>query len=307
MTRFLEVEKEIDEFFTTAEERIETGLEQYPQSISLLFAQAKLLLNRIPLGYVSRMDLESTTKEFPKVATLLDRALDVYESAEMQAEIAKDFSCFTQENFEILETYDDLLDFIDNFGRNTADGLDSDEESGDEEEVELSKKHPLRGIKEEDKYNLWWREHVVTFLTHFDAKKSKEVSDVALRREICKRLGQSYLMEAEEPSQIFTALTYENSDEYPDLDVKEVQKDVIKLVEQAIAYLKQAEDPEVPQSWVDIAEAQITLANLHDNESEIQEATYKLAEERLAKANKATHGKYDDIMKNLLAGDSDEE
>ncbi|QEL63424.1 hypothetical protein CJJ09_005626 [Candidozyma auris] len=123
-----------------------------------------------------------------------------------------------------------------------------------------------------------------------------------LRRELCKRLGQSYLMEAEVPSNVFTTLTYYAKDksEINGLTKEQAQKASQELFSNALRYLKDSQDDDEPETWVNVAEAMISLGNVHDLDSPEQEKAYKEAEEILTKANNATNGKFDDILHNLL-------
>lgn len=285
-------------FFDAGLERVATGLEKYSSAPELLFAKSQIILSRIPLQYISQMSVASTKEQFPDIDSLLNEALDCFANAEKLVIKEGKWELFNKENVDILNLLDDLLDIIDNFGQENIDeGLDSDNEDEDLPEVELEVSHPLYCIKESDKYNLFWRRHTVTI----QEKVSEHGKDGQLTRDLCTKLGQSYLMEAEGPANIYTALVYgeqEDQDELDGLSSKDAQRIAKELVVKAIECLMQAENPEEPQSWVDVAEAQITLGNLCE-ESE-QEAEYSKAEERLKKANNATHGKYQDILDNLV-------
>ncbi|EGW33414.1 uncharacterized protein SPAPADRAFT_60771 [Spathaspora passalidarum NRRL Y-27907] len=208
----------------------------------------------------------------------------------------------------MLTALDDFLDIVDNFGKDTLEGLDEDQEEDEIDEVELPFEHPLFAIRDDDMYNQWWRDHTHTFLEnvdkHLEAKPDKKDELAHLRREICRRLGQSYLQEAEIPSSVFTSLSYD--DDYKDeeelhgLTQEEAQVAAQELIARALKYLTQAEDKEEPETWVDIAEAMISLGNLYDVDSEEQESLYKDAEAILNKANNVTNGKYKDVLDNLL-------
>ena len=134
--------------------------------------------------------------------------------------------------------------------------------------------------------------------------RDREHPLLPLRREICKRIGQSYLQEAEVPSSVFTTLAYDdgfkNEKEINGLSLKESQKIAQKLISTALKYLQWAEDQEEPETWVNVAEAMISLGNLYEVESEEQESHYQEAEKILNKANNVTNGKYEDVLENLL-------
>ncbi|GMG20057.1 unnamed protein product [[Candida] boidinii] len=218
---------------------------------------------------------------------------------------------------DILDSFDDLLDIVDNFGKHHEEGLDSDDEENEklieDNEVQLHKSHPLYAIKESDDYNLWWREQSLQLfeLVKNNSKDDSENEDLKkLIRNISSKIGQSYLMEAEEPSSIYTMLEYYNDEENEagngeinGLTANEASKIAIELIKTAIKFLKEAYNDEDPQSWVNLAESEISLGNLYPLESEVQEKYYQRAEKRLNKANNATHGKYQDILDNLLKKD----
>lgn len=305
----------VKEFFDAALERVDLGLQSHDGSIELLFTKSRILINQIPLQYISQLSVESKVQEgVPKLDEKLDQALKFYEEAENQAKTLKQYELFNEDNLEILQALDDLLEIVDNFGKDTLEGDESDKEDEDDEEVLLSKKHPLYGIRNTDKYNEWWRDHIVQFLHNVDEQLEKlgisykqdyetENALLPLRREICKRIGQSYLQEAEIPSTIFTTLKYDEGfadvDQLEGLSREQAQKISQDLFKIALDYLKMAEDKEEPESWVNVAESMISLGNLYELDSEEQENYYTEAEKILTKANNATNGKYEDILENL--------
>lgn len=302
-----EDETKINSFFDAAIERVDIGLEKYSESIPLSFAKCKILLNLIPLKIISRLSPESKLDKDNNVEALLDQALEAYEAAESHSASKSDFTHFNEDNFDNLQALDDLLDIIDNFGQEKLEGEESDDEDDEEEpsEVELHEKHPLYSLRTSDKYNQWWRDHILIFLQNLDEQEKK---DEKLRKTICSKIGQSYLLEAEEPINIFTTLAYDSqtkAKEINGLTKKESRKISQKLVKTAIEYLQQADDDLEPESWVNIAEALISLGNLYELESEDQELNYKKAEELLVKANNATNGKYENILQNLLNNDDE--
>lgn len=301
--------KKVAEFFKEASDRIELGKKAFPELVELLFAEARILMNKIPLTEVARMEADSRIgADFEDVSALLDKSLGVWEQAEEQAAKASDFQHFNSENLDFLQALDDFLDMVDNFGAENMEGEDSDSEDEESALVELKEDHPLYATKKLDKYNKWWRDHSVVFLKHLDSQiTAQNATDskhplLELKRELCKRIGQSYLMEAEEPSSIFTTLTYYSKDakEMNGLTREDAQRISQELFTEALKYLKQAQDEEDPDTWANVAEAMISLANTHDLESAEQEKIYHEAEKLLDRANIATNGLYEDILENLL-------
>ncbi|KAF6065113.1 Nuclear pore complex subunit Nro1 family protein [Candida albicans] len=252
----------VKEFFIAALERVELGLEKNPNDINLLVAKTKILLDQISLQYIAPLTLESDVKELDKeIDELLDAALSVYESVEARAKELKDYSIFDDsETLDILEALDDILDIVDNFGK----------ENQEEKSVELAETHPLYKIKNSDKYDQWWRDHTHLYL---DNLEKLENGSPELKREVCHRLGQSYLRESEVPYSVFTTLKYDMK--------KEAQKISQELITKALDYLKQAKDEEDPETWVSIAEAMISLGNLYEVDSKEQEDLYLEAEKIL--------------------------
>lgn len=310
--------KQIEEYFDASLERIDTGLEKYPNDVELLLTRAKILINQIVLQHVSHLKLSSKAEE-ANIKELLDTALKVYELAEVKAAEASKFDIFNNfEYFDILEAVDDLLDIVDNFGKgelkeneeqeNTKkskgenDEASDDEDDDEDEEIELDETHPLYPIKNTDEYNQWWRDHTVKYLENLNKIESPLES---LVREVNQRLGQSYLQESEIPTNVYTTLKYDEDyaglEELEGLTVAQAQEVAKDLIHKALEYLKKAEDKDEPESWVNIAEAMITLGNLYELDSKEQEQIYDEAEAILKKANNVTNGKYQDVLENLLA------
>ncbi|KAI5949996.1 ETT1 [Candida theae] len=304
--------KQVKEFFDASLERIETGLEKYPHDVELLLTRAKILINQLISQHVSQLSLDSKSDE-TNVKELLDAALKVYESAEVKADESSKFEAFSNaEYFDILEAVDDLLDIVDNFGKNEVEeeeeeeeeeGTSKDDNAGEEEEeIELDETHPLYPIKNTDEYNQWWRDHTIKYLEILNKVPSPPDS---LIREVNQRLGQSYLQESEIPTNVYTTLKYDEDyaglEELEGLTLEQAQEIAKDLIHKALEHLKKAEDKEEPESWVSIAEAMITLGNLYELDSEEQEKLYDEAETILKKANNVTNGKYEDVLENLLA------
>ncbi|KAG5417259.1 ETT1 [Candida metapsilosis] len=310
--------KQIKEYFDASLERIDTGLEKYPNDVELLLTRAKILINQIVLQHVSHLTLSSKAEE-ANVKELLDTALKVYESAEVKAADASRFDIFNNfEYFDILEAVDDLLDIVDNFGKDELEedeeedtkktkskndeASDDEEEDDEEDEIELDEAHPLYPIKNTDEYNQWWRDHTVKYLENLNKIQSPLES---LVREVNQRLGQSYLQESEIPTNVYTTLKYDEDyaglEELEGLTVAQAQEVAKDLIHKALEHLKRAEDKDEPESWVNIAEAMITLGNLYELDSKEQEQIYDEAEAILKKANNVTNGKYQDVLENLLA------
>ncbi|KAJ9090810.1 inhibitor of Brome mosaic virus [Naganishia cerealis] len=306
--------EETSQCFQMALERLDAGLAAYPKSIDVNFAKSRVLLARIPLQYISTLEVSSQVGDYPNVSEMLDEALSVYEVAETEAEARKEYSKFNEDNLDILQALDDVLDMVDNFCKKEEEEDeekedDDDEEEDEEEEViQLAENHPLYHIQATDKYNFWWRNHTLKFLTNV-TKRTENTTQ--LQRELCTRLGQSYLQEAEVPANVYTTLKYDDDyaglGELQGLQMEEGQKLAQESFKEALKYLKKAQDDDDPDTWVNVAEAMISLGNMYEMDSPDQEKWYDEAEKILVRANKATQGKYREILENLRGEDEGDE
>ncbi|GMM36280.1 Ett1 protein [Saccharomycopsis crataegensis] len=326
----------ISEFFTEALDRIETGFDKFPKDrITLNWAKIQILANRIPLQYISSMTLTSNKKKYPDIEKLVDELFSSYQdnmklasnlSSKNAGDEYNDYGVFFDyQQYLVLDTIDDLLDMIENFGMNDdLNEIDSDNEDEIEtSNIELTKKHPLFVVRDcIPSYEDNLIEKCENFLEHLQAlDKSKFKIDienscqnseykhnslVIFYLQINKKLGELYLRKADGSGKAYTDIVYgDDQDSEPSVPKKELQKlqkEAIANYKKAIEHIKKIEDPEDPQTWVNIAEAEISLGNIYDLDSKDQETLYQKAEKRLKKANKATNGKYDHILKNLLDG-----
>lgn len=300
----------VSAFFLEAMDRIDIGEKLFPDSIDIHFAKARIMINRIPLTLISKMDSKSSMGDFEDAGKLLDECLAQWEKAEELTSQQNQYDFYNFESLDFLQVLDDLLDVVENFGHELPEGADSDNEEDNEagEDFKLDEKHPLYSIKSTNKYSKWWRNHLIIFLQNLDKrlatseKKPKDHPLNTLRRELCRRLGQSFLIEAEIPANVYTTLSYYAKDEKTinGLSKEEAQKQSQDLFNSALYYLRESQDKEEPETWVNVAEAMISLGNVYDLDSPEQEKAYKEAEEILVKANNATNGKFDDILENLL-------
>ncbi|KAH3671041.1 hypothetical protein OGAPHI_000752 [Ogataea philodendri] len=301
-----ESETGVKEYFENAIERIENGMDKFPGEEGLILAKSQIILDRIPLEYISQMDQDSHSKDFPDVGELLEEATRLLEVGIKNAETKENYAIFNGSTIlSVLDSFDDLLDIIANFGRDYNEGLDSDAEESDEEDNdgqnELSTTHPLFKVQNNDQYQMNLRDTIAKSL---ELARKNEQPDESVQRRYRKKLGELLLLEAEEPISIYTALEFGSDEEESGVGEeqakksKKAQKKAQKLVGQAIEHLTAAWDEEEPQSWVDLAEAEISMGNLFAEEGE-QEKWYGLAEKKLVRANNASHGKYEEVLSNL--------
>lgn len=285
--------KLVSEFFENALERCELGLSGFKDSQLLKLVWAKIVIQRIPLEYISQLKVNSKPDALK---------VDLYEQLE---KAKKNFSVnkdYLELSFEVLQMFDDLLDIVENFGHENDidEGLDSDQDD-DLEQVQLSPKHPLYKLQQSLSENYQWlRGEMVNLLDATDEKKFDK-----LYRNIARSAGHLFLKAAEEPTSVFMHLQY-GEDEQASKDgekCKKAQQEALNYTKKALKYLEKGQVEDEPETWVEVAEAYIDLGNLYDYQSKDQENAYHTAEDILKKANKASHGKFQDILDNLLDKD----
>lgn len=293
----------VDEFFENATDILKLAKDEENTLIKLVFA--KVIFQRIPLQFISKLKIEST-----KCPIDLNNYL---KQGEDKFNIVNDGDLKTQQLIsEILQSANDLFDIIENFGsnKNLSEGLDSDDDEEEENlNIELSSKHPLYQIKNNINYHFKWL--LEQFLNFFKLlnKDSQDDENPAneLYYSVAKAIGELYLKESENFSRIFLSLRYGENDDDEDIELTEEEENECKHnqqlaqenVELAIKFFKLAKDPNNPATWAQLAESIIDLGNLQDNESTEQENLYHEAEDILKKANIASNNKYRYILDNL--------
>lgn len=284
--------KAVKEFFNNALERCELGQSSFPDSNLLRLVKAKIIIQRIPLEYISQLNLKSAKNDLKAdLNALLESAKSDFNVYEADLDLS----------FEVLQMVDDLLDIIENFGHedDIDEGLDSDDED-ELDRIELPASHPLYLLQKNVPENYkWLRENMVNLLDHIQDKDSK------LYHNVARTVGHLYLKLAEEPSNIFMRLQYgdDESDSSKNANAKncsKAQTEALKFTKEALEFLEKGKIADEPETWVEVAEAFIDLGNLYDYQSKDQENAYSVAEGILKKANKASHGKFQDILDNLL-------
>lgn len=286
--------EDVAQYFDQALERAEVGMEKVSKGSELLpLVISKISLQRIPLQFISKLKVDSKPE---------DVNLDLFE----QVQRAK--KCFNVKKdlelaYEVLQIFYDLLDMLENFGlgNNVDEGLDSDEED-EIEPVKLNEKHPLHRLQKAIPENyVWLRETMI--------KLFENTEQNTLRTNVARTLGHLFLKAAEKPTRTFMQ-QYDDEEEQAknkevSKEIQQAQKDALTHTRTALDYLEKAQVEDEPETWVEVAEAYIDLGNLYDYQSSEQENAYKVAEDILKKANRASHGKFQDVLDNLLAKDQD--
>ncbi|CCD25378.1 Ett1p NDAI_0F00590 [Naumovozyma dairenensis CBS 421] len=290
-----EMDNEVKQFFDLALQRCQDGLDCIPNSQLLKLVMSKILLQRLPLEYISKLNVKSKESK--------GKYLKLYEQF---GKAKENFSIYKNDlplTLEVLNSTDDLLDIIENFGHedDIEEGLDSD----DDEELEpitLAKDHPLYKFQKNHESDLSWLKEQLIAL--FDIMHGSD----KLIHPVARKIGELYMKFADSPRSQYLKLQYgDDEDEQNSIAAKDkgglvyaAQREAIELVDNSLKYLRKAQVKDDPETWVQLAEACIEFGNLCDNESIEQKKAYQEAEEILKKANRATNGKYQDILDNLL-------
>ncbi|QEL63423.1 hypothetical protein CJJ09_005625 [Candidozyma auris] len=105
------------------EENVDITEELFPDSVDLLFAKARIMINKIALTVISRLDKESrVSNKVPNGAQLLDECLAQWEKAEALTAKLQKYDYYNIESLDFLQALDDLLDVVDNFGHDRLEG-----------------------------------------------------------------------------------------------------------------------------------------------------------------------------------------
>lgn len=119
--------------------------------------------------------------------------------------------------------------------------------------------------------------------------------DVNVQRMANNALGQYHLSFA---TPLLAEFENEDEDFEPDLNSKNAKK-ARKALSAAIEYLEKGVSDIDPQSYVQTAEALISLGNLRENESAEQQADYAKAVKLLKKAQRTGAGSFHDLIESL--------
>lgn len=290
------------DFLQSALDKIKFAEEKYPKEAILPFAESSILLTRIPLQYISQMTMDSKAKEYPNISKMLKSAIAAYNKGVQLA--GKEKKVYEEPwIIEIFESLDDLGDIIRNFYIDKTEEVDSEEEEEEEEEEDeghgvlekLPKDHPLyEALKEledrNDPYGSFFEKGLAEYIKNLESKE--------LTKRASQRLGLWYLAKSEKPSRAFAKAAYDDeTEDYA--KIEQLRSEAMALVKPAVDYLKQVWDDEIPSTWADLAEAQISYGNLLESDSVEQENYYTEAAKNLRKANNATHGKYREVLESL--------
>jgi hypothetical protein len=282
------IEGEDDEpaaFVREAFDRCSTGIEHFPEHASLWFTRAKIRIAEVD-NTMSECKPKKRYSTAAKLLPTIDKALKDFEKGESLA-LAGENALLEPEHLDIIA---DLLQIGDLFG-----------ELDDDEEGDL--------VKATERYLEWSRNRWERILESVPAGKGKskmteDDSSFTIVRKANKGMGQYYLSLSMPIVQRIEESDSEDEggsdDEQHDKenDTEEIEK-AKKSLGKAIQYLSKAETEEEPQTLVEIAEAQLTLANLLEEDCPDQRRLYAEAASRLKRAQRLGHGNYQDLIAEL--------
>lgn len=260
-------EEDGQEYLQAAVERIDEGLEKHPEAPVLQLARARAVAGQA-VAYLADLDVGSEVGEVPALKAAVDTVVAAYEAG------AVDAAVFTRANFDTLLLVDELVAFAESFG--------GDE---DEEAVEVGETHPLYGLV--GAHEEWRRTQ--------HQRMVEGSRDSELVRDASRSLGNAILRITEPLVEAYIDTLDDEGDSDGSAAAERAEADA--NLEQAVALLTAAEDPDLPETWVAVAEVYITLGNIREGEA--QEEAYAAAEKRLVRANKATRGKYAEVLDGL--------
>uniref|UniRef100_A0A060TC78 Enhancer of translation termination 1 n=1 Tax=Blastobotrys adeninivorans TaxID=409370 RepID=A0A060TC78_BLAAD len=313
LARFAQEQEEEDrdrpiDFIEAALDRVDTGLEQYPNDAQLLFTRAKALAARVAEMMLPEnlpgSDFEERFQGVVDTIEDVNKAIKNYETAEtlvLQSENSAPGSSYTQDQ---LDTVAELLRIGEQYGSldliriNSGDDSISDELSG-----------------QQPRLASWARARYEQVLDNIQAGKGKARTpqeDGDHSHEVLRRahrgMGEYYLsMAGPITSQIEQLVEDDDDDEDEDDDedneqdterspeTEKLYSEAKELLKLAIDHLLKAQhdnEKDGPIVYPLIAEAQISLANLLENESEEQKVLYDEAVQVLKRAQRLGFGDF---------------
>ncbi|ODQ63361.1 hypothetical protein NADFUDRAFT_62911 [Nadsonia fulvescens var. elongata DSM 6958] len=249
-----------DAFIKAAIERVTLGLEKHKNSPVLLLTKAKAKVALV--DDMMKFCASDARYQTAKAAvSILSDAVKDYETAEKTIEASSDSQFRDLIDEKQLDTVKNILEI--------SEALGALEEEEEEEEEALDS---------------------------YQSDNNNEESQ-AIVRMANRGLGEFYLAKA---YPFLAAIEGDDDDEEgEEEDTAEQTTQAKALMEKSVEYLLKAESEADPDFYVVIAEAQISLGNLHDSDSEDQKALYSEAIARLHKAERAGVGRFDELIAEL--------
>lgn len=284
------------EFVLAALERADRGLEYEPNDWELLFSRAKIRMALADELLNLADPVERYSIACSEVVPLLDEAVKDYESAEQIILPAHDTN--KKYTTDQVDSIGMLLQIGDSLG---ALEVEMTGKEGDD----TSTKSLLQA---QQRYLEWSKTRWEQILTKVPQGKGKgktpeddgDHSYVIVRRAN-RGMGEFYLAMATPLLNEIEADSDDSEEDGPDEQQKQQEHgtQAKHYLEQALQYLLKAEHEENPSTYVLIAEAQISLANLYPVDSDEQTSLYNEAVSRLKRAQRLGYDNYQELINDL--------
>lgn len=317
-----ELKDSAKDFIDAGLERVETGLETYPDSHDLLFTRARG--NILKVAEQLKRDTVDTFQNYTeKLLPPLNQALEDFEKAEQM--VLSDSSSekkYSEQEFTAIQLLLDIGEHIGNnwmFASMRDDGETEDaaEPEDDDEDNDQDAEYAADLKMLQDKYLDWSKERYENMAKVGDSEKGKTASTAEnkpfqIQREANLGIGKYYLAKAapyieeyEEAAELLSDDDEEETEKEKEEDDNESSEVLRALGDKAreymsksVAYLLKSEQEDDGENLALIAEAQLSLANMLEDEGE-QELLYKEALIRLKRAQRMGAGDFTELIRDL--------
>lgn len=305
------------DFIAAALDRVNAGLDSHPDSFELLFTRARA--NIVKVAEQLKRDTVNTFRNYPtELLPALNEALTDFEKAEkiILADTDKKYS--DQELIAIQL----LLDIGEHIGNNwelasARENEEDEEEEDDDDERDAEYAANLKLLR--DTYLDWSKERYLNMAKVGEEGKGKTAltgevtkkTPFQIQREATLGIGKYYLAKAapyieeyEEAAEMFSDDEGEGNEEADENEAEAKRllgvlgSKAREYMTKSLEYLLKSENEEDGDNLVLIAEAQLSLANLLEDEGE-QELLYKEASLRLKKAQRLGAGDFTELIRDL--------
>lgn len=308
--------QKLRDFYKESIYRVDSGLEIFKDSKLLFLTKSYILLERILMDRIPEIKNTKHGDYDESLVKLIDDVIFNYENS-FTKPLKSDSDNFFKNISRVLFLFDDLIEILlnDNINDYSSESDISDHDTSQNENALLISTTAF------NKYKSWWKEEMILFLklitSHFkklgiilnnefklDYNKYNQCSDTIffynMYFDVCKRLGYSYLEEAETISKVYFSLLYDEKNEDNNFTGDSLKNDSIDLLKTSIKYFNLAKKNDDPETWIPISESLLALGNLYEIGSQEQEDLYQQSKEILNKVNNATNGKYNFMLKEEL-------
>lgn len=310
------------DFIEAALERVSKGIEEHPDSYELLFTRARALIFQI--GEKLKRDTLLTFQEYPtELLPSLKQAQADFEAAEalvLAAAVAADAANekkYTQQEVVTLQLLGDVAEHIGTNWMLASRDLEEEEEEelNDDDEEDLPKY--VADLKRlQDACLDWIKDRYVNMAKAGEDSKGKSQAQsrsFLLQREANLGIGKYFLAKAAPYIEEYEEIMGEDEDDEDDDNEKDEEDDeesskakvlaavtgkAREYMSKSVEHLLKAENEEDGEVMALIAEAQVSLANLLEDEAE-QELLYEEACVRLKRAQRLGAGDFSELIREL--------